>query len=166
MLSRLPKIPDSITLLVCIKLKSKDHRLLAGFLHLKENEQELALEDSMLAIHVENMNDLAVIECKGRIFHSDAVFKLRDIVQTQATAHIIALDLSEVEAIGGGGLGMLSVLERWARQHDIQFKLFNPSRAVMEGLVHNRSVLNFEIANFHEMMGILAHADRRYSLAA
>jgi hypothetical protein len=36
----------------------------------------------------------------------------------------------------------------------------------MEGLVHNRSVLNFEIANFHEMMGILAHADRRYSLAA
>ena len=31
-----PKIPESITLLVCIQLKSKDHRLLAGFLHLRE----------------------------------------------------------------------------------------------------------------------------------
>jgi anti-anti-sigma regulatory factor len=127
---------------------------------------KLALEDSMLALHVENMNDLAVIECKGRIIHSDAVFKLRDAVQAQRTAHIIALDLSEVDAIGGGGLGMLAFLERWAHQHGIQLKLFNPSRPVLEGLVHNRSILNFEIASFHEMMGILAHADYRYSIAA
>jgi anti-anti-sigma regulatory factor len=120
----------------------------------------------MLALHVENMSDLAVIECKGRIFHSDAVFELRDTVQAQATARIIVLDLSEVEAIGGAGLGMLAFLERWARQYDVQFKLFNPSRAVLEGLVHNRSILNFEIASFHEMMGILADADYHYSVAA
>jgi len=120
----------------------------------------------MLTIQVENLSDLAVIECKGRMIHSDAVFKLRDVVLAQADSRIIALDLSEVEAISGGGLGMLAFLERWANSHDIQFKLFNPSRSVLEGLVRNRSILNFEIATFHEMMGILAHADSRYSVAA
>jgi anti-anti-sigma regulatory factor len=120
----------------------------------------------MLAIHVENLSDLAVVECKGRIIRFDAVFKLRDSVLAQASARIIALDLSEVEAIGGGGLGMLVFLEHWAREHDSQFKLFSPSRSVVDGLAQNRSILNFEVASFHEMMGILAHSDSRYSLAA
>jgi anti-anti-sigma regulatory factor len=120
----------------------------------------------MLSIRVENVGDLAILECKGRIVRSESVFKLRDTVQAQAAANIIALDLSAVDAIGGGGLGMLAFLDRWAREHDIQFKLFDPSRSVLEGLVSNRSILNLEIATFHEMMDILAEADSRYSLAA
>ena len=120
----------------------------------------------MLTIDVDNLNDLAVVECKGRIVSSEAVFKLRDVVLAQAASRIIALDLSGVEAIGGGGLGMLVFLERWAREHDIQFKLFSPSRSVVDGLVRNRSILNFEIATFHEMMGILARCDSRYAIAA
>jgi hypothetical protein len=32
--------------------------------------------------------------------------------------------------------------------------------------VQNRSILNFEIVSFHEMMDILAQSDRRYDLAA
>jgi len=71
-----------------------------------------------------------------------------------------------VDAIGGGGLGMLAFLDRWAREHDIQFKLFDPSRSVVDGLVSNRLILNLEIATFHEMMDILAEADSRYGLAA
>jgi len=67
-----------------------------------------------------------VVECKGRIVCEEAVFRLRDIVQGQAAARIIALDLSEVEAIGGGGVGMLAVLDGWARDRNIQFKLFSP----------------------------------------
>src|SRR5271170_3119294 len=117
----------------------------------------------MLAIRAENLGDLAVVECKGRIIRSDSVFKLRDFVQAQARTLIIALDLSEVEAIGGGGLGMLAFLERWARQHGIRLKLFCPSPSVLEGLAHNRSIMNFEIASFHEMIGILAHSDNHYS---
>jgi anti-anti-sigma regulatory factor len=120
----------------------------------------------MLAIHVENLSGLTVIECKGRIVTSGAVFKLRDIVRAQVTARIIVLDLSEVKAIGGGGLGMLAFLENWTRQHHIQFKLYDPSPAVIEGLVRNRSTLNFEIAGFHEMMGILMRCERGQRLAA
>jgi len=120
----------------------------------------------MLAIHVENLSDLAVIECKGRIIRSDAVFKLREVVQAQAASRVIALDLSEVEAISGGGLGMLALLQRWTRENDIRLKLFCPSRPVLEGLAQNRSILNFEIASFHQMMSVLAHSDNRYSVAA
>ena len=119
-----------------------------------------------MALHVENMSDLAVIECKGRITRSETVFKLRDMVLAQAHSHIITLDLSEVTAIGGGGLGMLAFLERWAREHEIRLKLYRPSKPVLEGLVQNRSILNFEIVSFHEMMNILAHSDSRYAIAA
>jgi hypothetical protein len=68
-------------------------------------------EAPMFAIHVESLGDLSIIECRGRITRSDSVFRLRDVVQEQ-TANTIALDLSEVEAIGGGGLGILAFLER------------------------------------------------------
>jgi anti-anti-sigma regulatory factor len=120
----------------------------------------------MLTIHVENLSDLAVVECKGRIIRSDQVFKLRDVVLAQAASRIIVLDLSEVRAIGGGGLGMLVFLEHWAREQDVQLKLLNPSRPIVDGLERNRTILNFEIASFHEMIGILAHCDSRYNLAA
>ena len=120
----------------------------------------------MLSIHVENLSDLAVIECKGRIIRSDAVFKLRDVVQAQTASHVIALDLSDVEAISGGGLGMLAFLEHWTRDQDIRLKLFCPSKPVLEGLTQTRSILNFEIASFHEMMTVMGRSDSRYRAAA
>ncbi len=120
----------------------------------------------MVAIRAENLGDMAVVECKGRIIKSDSVFKLRDFVQAQAPARIIALDLSEVKAIGGGGLGMLAFLERWARQSNIRLKLVRPSKPVVEGLAQNRSIQNFEIESFHEMIDVLARCDSQYSAAA
>lgn len=120
----------------------------------------------MLAIRVEKFTDLAVVECKGRITHSESVFKLRDAVQSQDDARVIAVDLSEVEAMGGGGLGMLVFLERWARENRIQLKLFCPSQQVMEALAPYRSMANFEIANIQEMIGLLAQYDYPQNLAA
>ena len=121
----------------------------------------------MLALNVEILSDLTVVECKGRITRSDDVFKLRDTVMAQKAGRTIVLDLSEVPVMGGGGLGMLVFLEHWARTQHIHLKLYEPSKSIVEGLVHNRSILDFEIASFHELMGILAHGDKgRYSLAA
>ena len=116
----------------------------------------------MLDINVETFNDLAVVECKGRIVRDDAVFKLRYVVQAQTNAHTIALDLSEIKAIGGGGLGMLAFLERWARENDIRMKLYCPSPVVLQGLAQNRSLANFEIATFPEMMDVFGESDRGY----
>jgi len=120
----------------------------------------------MLTIDVENLGELAVVACKGRIVCEGAVFRLRDIVQAQAAARIIVLDLSDVEAIGGGGVGMLAFLDGWTRERDIEFKLFRPSIAVVEELVNNRTILDFEIAGFHEMVRILNKQDKGRSAAA
>jgi anti-anti-sigma factor len=120
----------------------------------------------MLSIHVEKLGQLAVVDCKGRIVPSESVFKLRDVVMAQTNARVIAVDLHEVEAIGGGALGMLAFLQRWANDHGIQLKLFSPSKSVMEALEHTRLPLRFDIATFHEMMRILSRADRQHAMAA
>jgi anti-anti-sigma regulatory factor len=59
----------------------------------------------MLSVHSENIGDLAVVECEGRVVRSEAAFKLREAVTSQRDARTIVLDLSEVHAIEGGGLG-------------------------------------------------------------
>ena len=120
----------------------------------------------MLTVHIENIGDLAVIECEGRIVQSEAAFKLRDAVTLQSDTRIIVLDLSEVSAIEGGGLGMLLYLQRWAQDHDIRLKLFNPRQSVRDRLKRVSSMREFDIATLDEMMALLTHADSRYARAA
>ncbi len=120
----------------------------------------------MLSIHIEQVGDMAVVECEGRIVHSEAVFKLRDAVLSQTAAHLVVLDLSEVDVIGGGGLGMLVFLQRWAYAHNIQLKLFNPRRPVRDRLEDAVSIPAFEVATLEEMIALLARADSRYALAS
>jgi len=119
-----------------------------------------------LDLHIEKIGDLAVIECDGRVVRSEAAFKLREAVTSLRNARIIVLDLSEVRAIEDGGLGMLLFLQRWAYGHNIQFKLFNPTRFVRDRLELVNSIAELDIATLHQMMELLANADRRYALAA
>ena len=119
----------------------------------------------MLAIRVESLPEAAVVECKGRIVNSDSVFKLRDFVMAR-TDPTVVLDLSEVKAIGGGGVGMLAFLDHWARKHRVHLKLFSPSQAVVKSLAQNGLMGNFEIASFPEMMDMLSDASSQYSAAA
>ncbi len=120
----------------------------------------------MLDLHVEKIGELAVVECEGRVVRTEAAFKLREAVTSLRNARIIVLDLSEVRAIEGGGLGMLLFLQRWAYDHDIQFKLFNPTRSVRDRLALVNSITELDIATLQEMLELLANADRRYALAA
>src|ERR1700730_15282314 len=48
----------------------------------------------MLSVSIENIGDLAVIECEGRVVRSEAAFRLREAVTSQQDARIIVLDLS------------------------------------------------------------------------
>ncbi len=120
----------------------------------------------MLTVYIENIGDMAVIECEGRIVQSDDALKLRNAVNLQADARTIVLDLSEVSAIAGGGLGMLVFLQRWAQDHDIRLKLFNPRQSVRNMLEHASSMRDFDIATLDEMMALLTIADGRYARAA
>lgn len=109
----------------------------------------------MLHIHTENVGEMAVIECEGRIVRSEDAFNLREAVNLQSDARTIVLDLSQVSAIAGGGLGMLVFLQRWAYDHDIRFKLFNPRLSVRDRLEHASSMRKFDIASLDEMMALV-----------
>ena len=120
----------------------------------------------MLNVNIDKIGELAVVECEGRIVRSEAAFKLRDAVTSQGDARVVVLDLAEAHAVEGGGLGMLIFLERWAHDHDIRFKLFNPSTSVRDRLKKANSMTEFDISTLDEMMALLAQADRRYARAA
>jgi anti-anti-sigma regulatory factor len=130
------------------------------------SQQRIRLEKNMLSIHIENIGEMAVIECEGRIVRSEAAFELRKAVNLQSDARIIVLDLSEVTAVEGGGLGMLVFLQRWAHEHHIRLKLFNPRQSVRDRLEHASSMREFDIATLDEMMALLACADGRCAQAA
>jgi anti-anti-sigma factor len=97
-------------------------------------------------VTVEKIDDIAVVHCEGRIVHSDAVFKLRDAVSQQREARVILLDLSSVDSLEGGGVGMLVFLQRWAQQHGIEFKLFAPPARVLQTLHYTPSASTLQIA--------------------
>src|ERR1700756_302778 len=118
----------------------------------------------MLSVHIENIGEMAIIECEGKLVQTEAA--LRKAVQVQRHARIIVLDLSEVYAIEGGGLGMLVFLQRWAQYHDIRLKLFNPRQSVRDGLERANPVPPFDIATLDEIMAILVWADSRYARVA
>jgi anti-anti-sigma regulatory factor len=112
-------------------------------------------EESVLNIHVENIGAMSVVECEGRIVRSDAAFYLRDAVISQSDADIIVVDLSEVTTVEGGGLGMLLYLHRWAFDHNLRLKLFNPSDQVRSALMRAGSVSKPDIASLDEVMALL-----------
>jgi anti-anti-sigma factor len=112
----------------------------------------------MLEIHMETVGDVAVVECQGRIVNSEAAFRLRDAILSQRNCRVVVVDLSEVQDIEGGGLGMLAYLQRWAHSHDIKLKLFNPT-----GMVHGRLERTWmpmlELATTDEMIALLDRAE-------
>jgi anti-anti-sigma regulatory factor len=120
----------------------------------------------MLNVTVDKIGELAVVRCEGRIVQSDSAYKLCKAVISLTDARIVVLELSEVSAIGGSGFGMLEFLQRWARENNIRFLLFNPSESVLSALNRARSIAEFYIPSFEEMMALLAYAKSRYAIAA
>jgi anti-anti-sigma regulatory factor len=118
----------------------------------------------MLTLNVEHFGDMAVIVCEDRIVQPEAAFRLRNTVIAEAESRILVLDLSEVEVIEGGGLGMLAYLQLWAFAHEVQFKLYNPSPSVLERIEH-ASLHPWQIATLEEMTALLITADRHLPAA-
>jgi len=109
----------------------------------------------MLKVNIEKIGSVAVIHCEGRVVQNAAAFRLRDIVTQQKEARVILLDLSDVQALESGGLGMLVFLQRWASDHGIQFKVFDPPAFVRQRLERVRSASELEIAGMSEVLSLL-----------
>jgi len=115
----------------------------------------------MPSVHIDKVGEMAIIECVGRFVRTDSALKLRDAVTSQTNTHVVVLDLTEMHAIGGGGLGVLVLLQRWAQDHRIRLKLFNPCKPVRNKLKH----INCEIATLEQMMTLVSRVDGEYARA-
>jgi anti-anti-sigma regulatory factor len=110
----------------------------------------------MFHLSVEKIGDIAFVSCEGRIVRSEAAFQLRDAVTQHSDARIVVVDLSSVDALEAGGLGMLLFLQRWTQQQGIQFKVFGPPTRVRQRLERSCSIAPVEIAGMAEMWCLLS----------
>ncbi len=87
----------------------------------------------MLTIDVQDFQNATVLRCSGRIVHGDGADTLLRAVMSQDRPHL-QIDLSGVNAIDAGGLGVLAALEKWAKDGNRTIQLTNPSKRVREAL--------------------------------
>jgi anti-anti-sigma factor len=114
-----------------------------------------------LQIESSRAGDVAILQCKGRLVRGNPVFALRDAVTRHFDARIIVLDLTALESLDGGGLGMLVLLHRWAREHQVQIKLVNANPFVREMLDRTRLTCVFDVSSVEDAVEILCNAEEQ-----
>lgn len=108
-----------------------------------------------LQIKSAQTGDVAVLQCAGRIVRGESIHFLKDAVTSLKQPRVVVLDLTEVEMLDGGGLGLLVFLHRWTRDKGIQLKMVNPSAFVRELLDRTRLSCVFNISSVEDAVEIL-----------
>jgi anti-anti-sigma factor len=108
-----------------------------------------------LRIRSEQTGDVAVLQCAGRIVRGEPLHFLKDAVTSLREPRLVVLDLTDVEMLDGGGLGMLVFLHRWTQDNNIQLKLVNPAPFVREMLDRTRLTCVFNISSVEDAVEIL-----------
>jgi len=116
----------------------------------------------MLSFTVNNLGDVAIFECTGRITieGGDA---LRSAVLRQPYVQVVVLDLKGVTKIDAAGLGVLASLRSWAKATGTELKLMNvaPRLEKLLELTGLKSVLS--ICSAREMLDLWCRALRQAS---
>jgi anti-anti-sigma factor len=112
-----------------------------------------------LHIKIEQAADVAVLQCVGRLVRGEPLHFLRQAVISLKQPRIVVLDLSGMETVDGGGLGMLVFLHRWTRENAIQLKLVNPSRFVRYVLECTRLTRVLNISSVDDAVEILCSSE-------
>lgn len=126
-------------------------------------------EALMFTVNVDRSEDVVVLQCRGRMVRGDATYTLRDAVTSQRDARIIVLDLSDLQAIDGSGLGALVFLYGWTTDNGVQLKLVNPSHLVREMLERTKLAELFDLSTVDEALMILRsphYYDRECAIAS
>ena len=111
----------------------------------------------MLTLKIQNLGDVTVFRCAGRIT-ADDVDGLRKAVQAQSQLRVAVLDLAEISAVDAAGLGMLAGLRNWAKYAGKQLKLMNIVPRVEEVLELTNLRSAFEILSVREMLDLICRA--------
>ena len=113
----------------------------------------------LLHIKSEQAGDVAVLRCAGRIVRGEALQLLKDAVTRLRQPRVIVLDLSAVEMVDGGGLGMLVFLYCWTRDNGIQLKLVNPSNFAREMLEQTGLTSFLHVSSVDDAVEVLCNFD-------
>jgi anti-anti-sigma factor len=111
--------------------------------------------DMELKFQIECLQDVAVVNCSGRMVRGAALDQFRRRIEQLERVRVLVLDVSEVGQLDAGGLGTLLLVRRWAMQKSAKMKLVNPPvffRRLLEA-THLASV--FEISSLKEAICIL-----------
>jgi anti-anti-sigma factor len=111
----------------------------------------------MLRLTIQNLSDVTVFRCEGRITFAYADM-LRIAVLKQPRNRVAVLDLAEVCAVDAAGLGMLVSLRNWARTNGMALKLMNLAPNVEDLLELTNLRSAFEICSVPEMLDLLCRA--------
>jgi len=108
-----------------------------------------------LTYQIERLQDVAIVGCAGRLVRGAALDEFRCRLERMENLRVLVLDLSKIEQLDAGGLGILLLLRRWALQQKVQLKLVDPSPFVRRMLdaTHLNSV--FEISSLEQALCIL-----------
>ena len=120
-----------------------------------------------LKFQVECLQDVAVVNCSGRMVRGAALDAFRRRIEQLGRVRVLVLDVSDVEQLDAGGLGTLLLVRRWATRNSAKMKLVNPPvffRRLLEA-THLTSV--FEISSLKEAICILRSPERppRFAVA-
>jgi anti-anti-sigma factor len=112
-------------------------------------------KDMELKFQVECLQDVAVVNCSGRMVRGTALDQFRRRIEELQQVRLLVLDVSEVDHLDAGGLGTLLLVRRWATRNSVRMKLVNPPvffRTLLEA-THLTSL--FEISSLKEAICIL-----------
>jgi len=108
-----------------------------------------------LTYQIECLHDVAVVGCSGRLVRGAKLDEFRIRLERLENLRVLVLDLSGIEQMDAGGLGVLLMLRRWALQQKVQLKLVNPSPFVRRVLQATHLISVFEISSLEEALCIL-----------
>ena len=111
-------------------------------------------------INMEQTSDVVVLQCAGRMVRGQALSLLKDTVTSLSQLRVVVLDLSDVEMLDAGGLGLLVSLHNWACVNGIQLKLVNPSKSVRQMLELTRLTSVFHITSVDDVIQIFCTGDQ------
>jgi anti-anti-sigma factor len=107
-----------------------------------------------LHIKMEQTGDVGVLQCAGRLVRGEALHLLKGAVSSLSRPRVVILDLSEVEMLDGGGLGMLVFLHNWTRTTGIQLQLVNPSSLALEMLMRTGLTSVLHVSSMDDVIEI------------
>jgi len=120
-----------------------------------------------LQFQLECLQDIAVVNCSGRMVRGAALDNLRRRIEQLERVRVLVLDVSEVSQLDAGGLGALLLVRRWTMQQSAKLKLVNPPVFFRRILEATHLAPLFEISSLKEAICILRAPEQaqRFAIA-